>query len=272
MKRTLRRARFWGVTAFALAALSLGLSAAACCTGMCGGNRSPNLICTERPPPTDPLAGSALDDGFTAEQRNAYIRRAVGSTVEVSVQRYTAEDGVKSYGGTGVVISNDRTILTAYHVVRNAAFVYVSYRSLGADNLTVTTGRGIPVQVVAISEARDVALLRPLNVEPDFPAPLPVDAAWRPAEGELLWQFGKTTRWSRGTVVDTDEESTGVANCAEMAFTVRPGDSGGPVMTSDGRVVGVILSRNDHDENRTDDDRGYFMPMHLALDALHYRP
>lgn len=268
------RAHWKCVLVTCLVTFPLGFTSAACCSSVCNRDTiPPHLVCTEREPPDDPLADSTFDDGFTDEQRSAYIRIAVGSTVEVSVARYTSDEGVRNYGGTGIVIGTDRTIITAQHVIENADYVTVTYRTLDADGLTVTRGRTIPVRVVATSEARDVALLRPVRAdEPGFPPPLPVDTAWRPSADATVWNFGKTTRWSRGHILNSGTESADVENVVEVGMTVRPGDSGGPAMTPDGNVVGVILSRNEGNTDTTADDKGYFMPIHLALDALHYRP
>lgn len=218
--------------------------------------------------PTDPLAGSTLDDGFTAAERDAFIRRQVESTVVVYVDNYTKKDGLTESGGTGVIIDDAGTVLTAYHVVDEAEFVQIGFQHLKRDGLTVDETRYVPMRVWKTAKSHDVALLRPVHAGEKFPPPMPVARGWVPVKDQLLWQFGKTTQWSRGRVGNVHMPA--LKDIAEGRVEVRLkayyGDSGGPVVTPSGELVGIVLTIIPTTKNAA-----HYMPAALALQQLGYR-
>ena len=79
-------------------------------------------------------------------------------------------------------------------------------------------------------------------------------------------RFAVCTRpstWSRfvtsvgtATVPDVYDESWNPREIYALQSVVRPGNSGGPVLTADGAVAGVVFARAENDE-----DLGYAMTM-----------
>ncbi len=212
--------------------------------------------------PGDPTAEPQLFAGCDQAALAAFIRRNIDSTVSIKVARYVAEEKrLKYFAGTGAVIDADGTIITAYHVVKNAEWVVVSARRLSADGQSVARLWDIPVKVTAISAANDAALLRPKYPVP-LPPPLPICAAGRPAKGELLWHFGLTTSWAAGEVVERTVIANGTDSLS-VDVRVNLGDSGGPFVNERGQVVAVTLAMN---EKKT----AYAVPIGQALKALGY--
>lgn len=252
-----------------LLAFLLSLPLAACCSHLCGKKPQtcPPTPCPEEKPvkPKDPLEGSTVDDGLTPEKRIEFISRQIESTVDIFSNRYTTEDGITFSGGTGVVLDDDY-ILTAYHVIRDTAFLRVTFRQLGDDHLTIEEGLVIPVFVVRVDKDLDVALLQRKYVEDELPEPMPMNPDWEPKNGTLVWHFGKTTSWQHGHVTDSHTDHSSVKGVVEADAKADYGDSGGPFVTEDGKLIGIVLSI------KKGEGKTYFIPLGKALEALEYEP
>lgn len=234
---------------------------------------NPEHVCPPCPPcpgdetpPSDPLADSELDDGLTGDERTEFIRRNVAATVRLHVIRYTRGKGLTYHSGTGAVI-DDRHVLTAAHVVRNAEYVRATIRRLDDDGVSIRDISTVPMRVVArdADTHPDIALLE-VKYQDRFVDTMPVaPRGYRVRTDDLLWHFGMTTRWQRGRAlgrIRPDDRRVNVRNMVEIDCLVQPGDSGGPVVTPDGRLVGTILRR---DEGRR---TGFFVTLDDGLDAL----
>ncbi len=136
---------------------------------------------------------------------------------------------------SGVIVDPAGTIATAYHCVANGAKPRVE-----SHDGQVWIG-----EVVARDPAHDLALIR---VQPDAPLPFLPLRPQDPELGERLWAIGHpfasasggklagVLRWSisEGIVaaVGTWYLQTDAA--------LNPGNSGGPLVDSEGRVVGIV--------------------------------
>ncbi|MEY4744407.1 MAG: hypothetical protein RL272_352 [Candidatus Parcubacteria bacterium] len=222
--------------------------------------------CIESSPairPSDPCDDAP---GDACAARMAYVRRVFASVVRVHVSSYVPADGMSYHVGTGAVIDERGTVLTAYHVVQNARLVVVSARRLSDDGRSTVSLRDIPMRVSASDARLDVALLVPDGTEEHLPPPLAVrrDA---PAAGERLWHFGQISFWSHGSVEAVGVTYDGSPGLTRVDFPCRHGDSGGPFVDESGRVVGVLLKK-DGGEGA---GHTFYLPASAALDALGYR-
>lgn len=138
--------------------------------------------------------------------------------------------------GTGFFISAEGEILTACHVVD------------GADEILVSTsdGREFRAEILKKSRSNDLALLKidasiddylPLKPASEVNLGLPVFTMGFPA-GNIL---GKSIKYSDGAISSLsgvgDEQSL-----FQITIPIQPGNSGGPVVTEDGFVIGVVTS------------------------------
>jgi len=256
------------------AALTIALGACSGCHTQNDGNTTPQQEehecppcppCPSMSPPTDPLAGSTLDDGFTDAERTAFIRENVRRTVRIQVANYHKNYGLGFGGGTGVAI-RPNIVLTAAHVVQEFRFFYGVRRILGRDNLTIVHPRAFDMRIITkTNQMRDVALLELRDGE-RIDSTIKM-AIGRPVKnGDLLWQFGRTSRWKRGKVVDASNPRR-----VAVDFEVCGGDSGGPVVWPDGTLAGTILSRSiagGHVLNKHCSNRGYFINVDEAVKGL----
>jgi len=133
--------------------------------------------------------------------------------------------------GSGVLISKDGYILTAAHVVGDSPGVTIRW-SDGAE----TNG-----QVVRIAKGRDVALIK-TNDHAHAPLKLRRD---EPAVGDEVFAIGALygqkfqSSVTRG-VMSADRIFDGYA-FIQSDVTVDPGASGGPLLDSQGRVIGLTV-------------------------------
>lgn len=181
------------------------------------------------PARADKPIARADDEGPRCDQ--AFIER-VYRQAKPSVVRITRPDGGL---GTGFVFFTPRHVATAFHVV-----------DLGRDvRVEFPGGKETTAEVVAYDEGHDLAILElaepaaaaPLAARVNVPVGAPILAIGNP--------YGDLTRFS------TDLEgllnfsvSQGIVSAKSDAYiqtdaALSPGNSGGPMLTCDGLVVGV---------------------------------
>jgi Trypsin-like peptidase domain len=140
--------------------------------------------------------------------------------------------------GSGVIVRSDGVILTAYHVIKDAREVQVRLK----------TGEMYDhVELVAVDERRDVAAIRiPAVALPALPV-APLEEV-RPGEPIFIVSNPSGLTWSASAGVlsavrPVEEVLTTQSGYRVLQFTapVSPGSSGGAVVDSKGRVVGIVV-------------------------------
>jgi S1-C subfamily serine protease len=161
------------------------------------------------------------------------------------------------YGVEGSAWVADRNlVVTNAHVVAGETATWVQ---IGGS------GQQLPAEVVAFDEKNDIAVMR---VEGLGLAPLPIAAAQPgeasavigfPQNGPLDIEPARTGTTER--VVSTDAYDNGPVERIVTSFRVyvRPGNSGGPAVDADGRVISTIFA------SRTDSNNsGYGVPSRIV--------
>ncbi|MBT2423928.1 MarP family serine protease [Streptomyces sp. ISL-22] len=190
-------------------------------------------------------------DSVTAAATNAAKR----STVKIE-----GVAGTQGREGSGFVYA-PRHVMTNAHVVA------------GIDEPGVRVGgvgRSYESRVVLFDPQRDVAVL----YVPDLRAPVLRfdDAATRgdsavvagyPEDGDLNLQAATVANRVRATGQNIYNDETVTREIYSIRSTVRPGNSGGPLLTTDGKVFGVVFARS-----TSDDETGYVLTAaEVASDA-----
>ena len=137
--------------------------------------------------------------------------------------------------GSGIVWSDDGTIVTNAHVVpgRDSSGIVVA----------LADGRRAPARVVVRDCRRDLAILVADRAALG-PAPLPVAALGEPSRlrpGELLLALGHPLGVAHALAVGVVHAAPEAQRSPYLAADLRlaPGNSGGPLADARGRVVGV---------------------------------
>ena len=177
--------------------------------------------------------------GAGGAARTDVIGRSEKATVVVITDRGS---------GSGFIVEAEGTVVTNYHVI--AASEKVSIQMQKRDSREKITIEG--VEIVAADADRDLALLRipvrPASVLRDgaFPT-LPLRAAPRVRTGEEVLALGSPG--SRAGILDYSVTQGIVSNprrkraeleLIQTSAPVNPGNSGGPLIDTSGRVVGVV--------------------------------
>jgi S1-C subfamily serine protease len=164
----------------------------------------------------------------------------------VHVQAYVAdpknkEADIESGVGTGVVIKDDGTILTNFHVIS------------GAKKLRVTFFDGTEAEatVIGVQPEKDLAVLKPQKI-PDDLEPAVMGSSQQLAAGDGVvavgFPFGIGPSVSSGVVSglnrqfkSSDGKQT-LTGLIQFDAAANPGNSGGPLVNMSGEVVGIVTA------------------------------
>ena len=135
--------------------------------------------------------------------------------------------------GSGTVWSSEGLIITNAHVVQHAS-----------PTVVLPDGRGLPARVLAHDPQRDLALL---SVKAGGLKPLDLRGGQPIQAGELVFAVGHPWGVARaataGIVIGLGADLPEIAGTQRewlmVSLVLRPGNSGGPLVDVDGRLVGV---------------------------------
>ena len=193
------------------------------------------------PATVDPAPPVALDD--------PELQRAAASVARVSGNAYACGRGS---AGSGFVIAEDRVVTNA-HVVAGVDTPIVELPGVAARE-----GRVVyfdPIDDLAVIAVEDLGA----DVLPFSPTLAPGDAAavqGYPYGGPFTMVPAGVESVGTANVPDVYDESWNPREIYALDAVVRPGNSGGPLLTDDGAVAGVVFARAENDENL-----GYAMTM-----------
>jgi S1-C subfamily serine protease len=178
--------------------------------------------------------------------------------------------------GTGMVLTSSGEILTNNHVIRGATDIRVTLPG---------TGRSYPAEVVGYSVSDDVAVLQTSGAANLQPVSVGSSSSVDVGEsvlalgnaggtGHLSHAPGTVTNVGRSITVSDDQGgSENLSGLIETNAAVRPGDSGGPLLDSDGRVIGMDTAASVNNQvAQTTTNQGYAIPIDKALsiaDQIH---
>ncbi|MEU1256906.1 MarP family serine protease [Streptomyces chartreusis] len=188
------------------------------------------------------------------------VTAAATNAAKLSTVKIEGSSGTQGREGSGFVYS-PRHVMTNAHVVA------------GIDEPSVRVGgvgRSYESRVVLFDPERDVAVL----YVPELRAPVLKfdDEAGRgdsavvagyPEDGDLNLQAATVANRVRATGQNIYNDDTVTREIYSIRSTVRPGNSGGPLLTTDGKVFGVVFARS-----TSDDETGYVLTAaEVASDA-----
>lgn len=177
------------------------------------------------------------------------------------------EDGV----GTGVLIIDKGVILTNLHVVFGAHYLQLTYADGSQSDAYIIGMR--PEQDLAVLQAQTV----PKNI---VAATMRSSSQLRPGEQVFAvgYPFGIGPSVTAGVVSGLKREYMSpegkrvLSNLIQFDTAANPGNSGGPLVTADGRVVGIVTGILNPTEQRVFIGIGFAVPIENASKAAGMPP
>jgi S1-C subfamily serine protease len=221
-------------------------------------------------PTPGPKAGAP--DGKAGKDRGGGDRNAKAKDPKSGKDgKQPADDGGSEGVGSGVVIIDNGTILTNLHVVWQADRIVVEF----AD------GMESPATVIAIRPEHDLAVLKAEKIPDDLPAAtLRPTADLKPGDEVVAvgFPFGIGPSVSAGVVSGMRREHRSpegkriLTNLIQFDAAANPGNSGGPLVTRDGEVVGIVTGILNPTEQRVFIGIGFAVPIENAAAAVGIPP
>lgn len=180
------------------------------------------------------------------------------------------EDGERSVG-TGVVIVDKGIILTNLHVVQNAQTIKITF----ADGLESTAS------ITGIQPENDLAVLQAHKIPDDMiAATMRSTADLAPGERVMAvgYPFGIGPSASEGVISGlkrnfrSPEGKQMMSNLIQFDAAANPGNSGGPLVTMDGEVIGIVTAIFNPNQQRTFVGIGFAVPIENAASAAGMPP
>jgi S1-C subfamily serine protease len=210
-------------------------------------------------------AGSATAFG-EAHGAAAVTARTPATGVVVVTTNLGFQGGAAA--GTGIVLTSSGEVLTNNHVIRGATTVRVT---------DVSTGRTYSATVAGYDVSRDIAVLKLGNAHGLQTAAIGSSAAAKLGDrvtavgnaggtGSLTVSTGKLIGLHQAiTVTDDQGGSSRLTGLIETNAQLQPGDSGGPLLNSGGRVIGVDAAGSSGSRFQMSAGDGYAIPIDTAI-------
>ena len=173
--------------------------------------------------------------------------------------------------GTGVVIIDNGTILTNLHVVTGAKKIRIRFAN----------GHESDARLIGAQPENDLAVLKAESLPDDMEvATMRSTADLRPGDHVIAvgHPFGIGPSVSYGVVSGlkrafrSPEGEKTLSNLIQFDAAANPGNSGGPLVTMDGHVVGIVTAILNPSEQRTFIGIGFAVPIENAASAAGMPP
>jgi len=177
----------------------------------------------------------------------------------------------ETQSGTGVVIVDTGIILTNLHVVHGAKRIQVVFHD----------GLESDAMVIGVQPEHDLAVLQAKIIPDDlYAATLRSTAGLRPGEPVVAvgFPFGIGPSVSAGVIsglgreYQTADGKRVLTNLIQFDAAVNPGNSGGPLITPEGEVIGIVTGLLNPSEQRVFIGIGFAVPIENAAGAVGLSP
>jgi S1-C subfamily serine protease len=201
---------------------------------------------------------------YAAVQRAVVRVRAIGDGIE-------HDEYIQKSQGTGVVIVADGTVLTSLHVVA------------GASRVRVLFAEGLESEATIVSShpENDLAILK-VQTLPDDMAVATMASTRDLAPGDHVvaigFPFGIGPSVTSGVISGLRREYRSpegkrlLTNLIQFDAAANPGSSGGPLITTDGEVVGIVTGILNPSKQPVFIGIGFAVPIENAAAAVGMSP
>ena len=173
--------------------------------------------------------------------------------------------------GTGVVIVDKGVILTNLHVVQGAQTIQITF-SDGLESTAIVT---------SVQPENDLAVLQAEKIPDDMiAATLRSTADLAPGDQVVAvgFPFGIGPSASSGVISGlgrtfrSPEGKQPITNLIQFDAAANPGNSGGPLVTMDGEVIGIVTAIYNPNQQRSFVGIGFAVPIENAAAAIGMPP
>jgi S1-C subfamily serine protease len=226
----------------------------------------PTKVAKNQPSAKKPLQGKDAKKPTEADEKLANKEK------ERLAPDLTPEDDEVEYGvGTGVVIVDTGVILTNWHVVQ------------GADRIKVVFADGLvaDADIKGVQANDDLAVLQARKIPDDLFAATMRSTADLAVGDQVIavgFPFGLGPSTSAGIVSGlkrafrSPDGGQVMQNLIQFDAAANPGNSGGPLVTMDGEVVGIVTAIMNPTPARTFIGIGFAVPIENAASAAGMSP
>ena len=225
------------------------------------------------------LVHRAIDEIPPRPSATDAFEKILPSVVAVRAMADDGEEGTQGMAegkadvqrGTGVVIVESGLILTNLHVVQGARRIHVTFFD----------GHDSEAELVGQRAEHDLAVLQAKTLPDDMmPATMRSTGGLRPGDEVVAvgFPFGIGPSASAGVIsglkrdyVSPDGRQS-LSNLTQFDAAVNPGNSGGPLVTLDGEVVGIVTGLLNPTEHRVFIGIGFAVPIENAASAIGLSP
>ena len=225
------------------------------------------------------LVHRAIDEVPPRPSATEAFEKILPSVVAVRAMADDGEEGTKAMlegkadvqRGTGVVIIESGVILTNLHVVSGARRIHVTF----------SDGHESEAELIGQRPEHDLAVLQAKTLPDDImPATMRSTSGLRPGDEVLAvgFPFGIGPSASAGVISGLKRDYVSpegrqlLTNLIQFDAAVNPGNSGGPLVTLDGEVVGIVTGLLNPTEQRVFIGIGFAVPIENAASAIGLSP
>jgi S1-C subfamily serine protease len=162
--------------------------------------------------------------------------------------------------GSGFIVTDDGTILTAYHVVAKAKIIRVTFAD-GTTTAATVASADTKMDIATLTPARAPSVVVPATLGGAAAVGAPVVAVGNPLGLTDSVSSGVVSGLKRSAVTDTGARS----GLIQFDAAVNPGSSGGPLLDAAGEVVGVVVALADADGEDAFAGIGFAVPIGSAV-------
>ena len=215
--------------------------------------------------------GSDRDESKAPSKDDKTAKTGAKTDKEAGKEAGKVRSPVERGVGTGVVIIDNGTILTNLHVISGAKRIKVTFMD-GTESDAV---------VISTQPNNDLAVLRAKTIPDDLSAAtLRSTADLAPGDQVLAvgFPFGIGPSASSGIVSGLKREFRSpegrqtMTNLIQFDAAANPGNSGGPLVTMGGEVVGIVTAILNPSSQRTFIGIGFAVPIENAAAAVGLSP
>ncbi len=179
--------------------------------------------------------------------RRATTPEMIAGTVTIWVNRGMKLEGGVGYPerviGSGFFIDKDGYIITNYHVISSEVDPeYEGYSRLYV-RLPNNPSMKVPAEVVGWNRVFDIALLK-TELEPDYVFMFEDGVTSSP--GDTIFAIGSPagleSTITSGIVSAKDRDLLQMGNAIQVDVPINQGNSGGPLLDKDGKLVGIVFA------------------------------